>query len=330
MIEYTLTPGCVPEPMKLYGLRPDWTRLPEELAKNVNKGVYDQYRKPAGGRIRFRTDSTLIKIEIEISDPCCNHALDVLCCGKYRGRVYGQSDDDLSYWGQFSLCDSFDPVDEDGLRDVTVFLPRTVVPEKLTISLNDGAKVAAPKPYAIEKPIVFYGSSITMGAICSSPSFAYTALVAERLGANHINLGFGGSALGEPNVAEYIASLEMTAFIFDYEYNAPNLEHLKATHKPFFDIVRAAQPELPILMISRPNTDSGFVSACRGRQVILDTLNAALDAGDEHVDYVDGFYLFGNENRDRCLTEDRCHPNDFGFRAMADVVTPRLKKLIER
>lgn len=42
-----------------------------------------------------------------------------------------------------------------------------------------------------------------------------------------INLGFSGSAKGEIKVAELIGSLDLAAFVMDYDYNAPNLATLK-------------------------------------------------------------------------------------------------------
>lgn len=66
-----------------------------------------------------------------------------------------------------------------------------------------------------------------------------------------INLGFSGSAKGEIKVAELIGSLDLAAFVMDYDYNAPNFEHLKKTHEPFFKAVRKARPDLPIIILGK-------------------------------------------------------------------------------
>jgi lysophospholipase L1-like esterase len=50
-----------------------------------------------------------------------------------------------------------------------------------------------------------YGSSITHGFIATRPSDAYPARVADALGVDAVNFGFGGAAKLEPEMAEYIA-----------------------------------------------------------------------------------------------------------------------------
>jgi len=51
------------------------------------------------------------------------------------------------------------------------------------------------------------------------------------------------------------------------------------------------------------------------RDVIRQTYENAVKAGDKHVWFIDGETLFGKEDRDAC-TVDGCHPNDLGFYRM--------------
>lgn len=316
--------------MKVYGLLPDLTRMPRDVAKAVSPAVEELSLCPSGGRVRFMTDSPFISIRVNFISGGFNNGCDVLCDGVYRGKIAG-AEEDLTIAGTLTLApEGIVSSGERVMREVTVFFPRTAPVESLQISLSEDSSISESAPYKCEKPLVFYGSSITMGASSKSPSKAYTALVSERLGYDHINLGFGGNAKGERAMAEYIAGLEMSAFVMDYEHNADTLDYLRETHKPFFDIIRAARPELPILIISRPDTDREFLRSCYGRRIVMDTFHAALDAGDRLVDYVDGFYLLGNSDRSKCVIEDNCHPNEHGFEMMADVVAPRLKSLMER
>ncbi len=332
MKTFRLAPGIVPENMTLHGVLPDLHRMKGSDAEKVSPAVKDLSKCPAGGRLRFRTDSFSITIEVHFRNTNINCGTDIVCDGSFRGTVCGPdiTKDYPSYRGTLLLTDEGHAVPgSKKMRQVTVFLPRTAEVEYMDISLEDYSSVCPEIPYSNTKPVVFYGSSITQGATSLSPSKCYVALVSERLDTDHINLGFGGNAKGERAMAEYIASLDMSAFVLDYEHNADSIEELKERHKPFFDIIRSAHPDLPILMISRPDTDREFLRSCRGRQVILDTFHSALDDGDELVDYIDGFYLWGNDDRDGC-TSDGCHPNELGFARMADVVAPRLKALMDR
>ena len=63
-------------------------------------------------------------------------------------------------------------------------------------------------PAADERPqrrYLAYGTSITHGSAASAPNLNYVSQTAWRLHADLINLGLGGSALCEPEVADYIA-----------------------------------------------------------------------------------------------------------------------------
>lgn len=59
---------CTDEPIKIYGvldalLPGRFWRLPEELLGQVLEGVAKRAVHPAGGRIRFRTDSPKVTIQ---------------------------------------------------------------------------------------------------------------------------------------------------------------------------------------------------------------------------------------------------------------------------
>ena len=325
MKDFEITPGNIPEHFKVYGTDDRFIRMPLDIAATVSEEVLRQSVFPAGGRIMIKTDSPQIHVRIEFADKNENNGFDVLSDGMRSGGCAPDADAD-ALEGTF-----YSEMSDGGKRacNVTVFLPRTAPLKRAIIGIEDGRQITDPDPYKIVKPVVFYGSSITMGACIGAPSRTYTSIVAEALCADHINLGFGGAARGEREMAEYIAGLDMSAFVLDYDHNAGSPEYLRETHKPFFDIVRRAHPDLPILMMSRPNTDADFYESCAARRVILDTFHAALDDGDRHVDFIDGFHLFGNYSRELC-TSDGCHPTELGAQRMADTVYPRLKALMER
>jgi lysophospholipase L1-like esterase len=142
-----------------------------------------------------------------------------------------------------------------------------------------------------------------------------------------VNLGFSGNAKGEPEMAELISQLEMSALVMDYDHNAPDAEHLKKTHENFFKIIRNKQPDLPIIIVTKPDFDRDIETNKMRREIIYNTYKNAVDNGDQNVHFVDGETLFGNENRDAC-TVDGCHPNDLGFMRMAERIYPVIKKAL--
>ena len=122
----------------------------------------------------------------------------------------------------------------------------------------------------------------------------------------------------------FLAGLDISALVLDYDHNAPNSDYLRETHERLFKTVREAQPELPIVLVSKPDTDKNLVDTQKRLDVIQTTYQNALKAGDKHVFFVDGRTLFGKKDRDAC-TVDACHPNDLGFYRMAEAIEPVLR-----
>ncbi len=193
--------------------------------------------------------------------------------------------------------------------------------------MEEDARVEAPTPYELGRPMVFYGSSITEGGCASRAANAYSALLSKWLDADYMNLGFSGSAKGEPELAAYIAGLEMSVFVYDYDHNAPDPEHLEKTHEPFFRTIRQAQPELPVLFLTKPDFDLDPAAAMLRRSIILRTCENARASGDQNVYFIDGETYFGSKDREAC-TVDGCHPNDLGFMRMAETIYPVLQNIL--
>ncbi len=281
--------------------------------------------------MRFRTDAAEVTAHMELDTLTVDFAIPL--CGSAGAVAALGTGADMRYAGL--LCPrqydqrlvSLTFVKAPVMEDVTLFLPRNEVVRSVWFTLPDGAKVEAPTPYAVERPIVFYGSSITEGGCASRVTNAYPALVSKWLNADYINLGFSGLAKGELPVAQFIARHEMSAFVYDYDHNAPNPAHLMATHEPFFKVIRNAHPKLPILIQTKPDPDTNPADAAARREIIRATFLRAQAAGDEHVRFIDGQTFFGQTGRADC-TVDGCHPNDLGFMRMAETVYPVLKEML--
>ena len=302
-------------------------RLPADVIDQVNSGVSEVAKFPSGARVRFATDSRRIALCAVVGP--AGYIKNVGAIGKcglagyvdgeWHYVVYPAASDAEEMTGAYDL---------DGkMHEHTVYLPLFTPLYDLMIGLDDDAQVKPPRPYAVQKPIVFYGSSITNGASATHAGNAYVSVVCRRLDASFLNLGFSGSARGEENIARYIAGLDMSLFVMDYDHNAPDAAHLEATHERFFRIVREAQPDLPIALISKPDFDIDPEGNAARRAVIRRTYEHALAAGDARVRFIDGETLFGTTERRDCLV-DGTHPNDLGFRRMADAITPVLRELL--
>ena len=149
-------------------------------------------------------------------------------------------------------------------------------------------------------------------------------MITRRLRIDHINLGFSGSARAEDSIAEYIASLDMSLFVYDYDYNAPTVEHLRNTHEKMFKTIRAAHPTIPVVMLTRPKMFLTEAEVER-REIVYATYQRARDSGDTNVYFLDGATLMSLADNEG--TVDGCHPNDLGFFSMAKVLGDLLETI---
>jgi lysophospholipase L1-like esterase len=306
-------------------------RLPQDVLPKINSSAAFLATHTAGGAVRFRTDAQTIAISAQLdSSEDMSH---MPRTGSGGFDLYlGLGTDKKFVRSSFHEPTKatvewlFDATKE--MRDCTIYFPLYRGVASARVALTPGCQLLPPAPLTVKEPLVFYGSSITQGGCACRPGNAYTAMVARRLDANHINLGFSGSAQAEPALAERLATLNMSVFIMDYDHNAPDPDFLRKTHQPFFQILRQAQPKLPVVFVSKPDFKESIPADGERREIIRATYQAAKAAGDKNGYFVDGETLFGDDSRDAC-TVDGCHPNDLGFYRMACAITPVVREALK-
>lgn len=320
-------------PFRIYGIFKEngmFRRIPEEIAKSVSEGVYSLHTNTAGGRVCFVTDSPYVAIKTEyIAGKMPHFALSGSC----GFDMYSQYDGMTRYEGTFvppyDVENDYESVLDFGRyheRVVTINFPLYSSVKKLYIGLKEGAVLKPAPGYRVEKPVVYYGSSITQGGCASKPGSSYQSILSRRFDCDYINLGFSGNAMGEDEMADYIKELDMSVFVMDYDYNAPSVEHLEKTHSRMFQRIRAAQTKLPILIMARPKYYLTETEEIR-LGIIQNTYLAAKEQGDENVYFLDGQKLMevvGDNG-----TVDNCHPTDSGFFSMACAIGQVLEGIFE-
>lgn len=173
------------------------------------------------------------------------------------------------------------------MRDITIDFPLYSEVCELYIGLDGKSQITEAQPYKYDKPVVYYGSSITQGGCASRAGTSYEGFISRRFNCDYINLGFSGSARGEDEITEYIKELDMKLFVYDYDYNAPTAEHLKNTHEKMFKAIRNNNPDLPIIMLTRPKFYPTADEVER-KAIVRATYENAVNAGDKNVYFIDG------------------------------------------
>ncbi len=318
-------------PFRIHGVyREDdrYVRMPYAIAEPISDGVRWLSTVSSGGRIRFVTDSPYIALKVQVSGMSKFSFFSVtgiVGCDVYSGkRYFGTIIPPLDTTTEYENVIDIPDVAE---REYTINMPIYATTHKIYVGIKEGSTLKPAGDYKITKPIVFYGSSVTQGGCASRPGNTYPSQISRALDCDFINLGFAGSAKAEDEIAQYISTLDMTALFYDYDYNAPSMEHYKNTHERMFKIIRAAQPDLPIIMTTRPKvhlTDDEIERV----NVMLKTYNNAVAAGDKNVYYIKGQDLLIDMLGEAALVEN-CHPNDAGFASMAYVMSNKLKEILK-
>lgn len=334
-------------PFKLEGLawfkenNQEYFRVPMTLSeKEVNDGVISYARHTAGVTVRFKSNSPVIMIRATlVKSYDMNHMTRAGSSGfdSYFKRpgdkkfIYNTTVQPNAGQKQIEAVCGINP--ENKMCEWVINFPLYGGVSDVEIGLKVGSIIRPPAEHKVKKPIAFYGSSITQGCSASRPGNTYTSMLCRAVDAEQINLGFSGSAKGEDGMAKLIAKLDLAAFVYDYDHNTPSLQHLQNTHEKFFRIIRKAHPNLPIIIVSKPDFAYLYAVAIEGnkerRDIIRKTWQNAIARGDKNVYFVDGETLFAGDLRDSC-TVDGTHPNDLGFFRIYSKILPVLKNALKQ
>ena len=325
-------------PFTVHGLLPykkedGFRRMPESAFEVMTAPLMKEQRlhtNTAGGRVRFRTDAKEIWVKADTGEVtyCANgnnllhHNFDLY--REFGGKeIFECTFVSWSDEARRGVVNESRPLRGDGMREFTLYMPCYGNVYSLEIGLPEGARIQAATPYKFEKPVVFLGSSITQGGCAARNGITYQGYLSRRIGFDYINLGFSGSCRAEKELMEYIATVPMSAFVYDYDHNAPTIEHYEETHKQGYDIIRKKNPDIPIILVSKPTPKLDDAGDIKRRIIVQKTFHHAVEQGDKNIYYIDGYSLFGGIDREDCTT-DGCHPNDLGMIRMADMMTHTL------
>jgi|SRR5271157_2676158 len=312
------------------------TRFPTSSFPRLREDVAFLATNPSGGRICFRAQASGIGIELEYPPPrlydrfsrAGQFGVDLYVDGKFFQTYVPQRE------GYFISFAKTDPSRE---HSYTLYLPTYAAVKLISLGVEDEeVEIAPPRPFAVGKPVVFYGSSITQGAFADRPGLAYPAIIGRMLNVDIINLGFSGNGKGEPEVADLVTQIDAACFVMDWGANlsAPEEEGLiNDRYRPFLQKIKDAHPDTPILLVGTQWFGGDPLNGETRRlfQLIRDEIKATYDAevaeGNTLIEYVDAQTIIGPNDMD--CTADGAHANDFGFARYAEVLAPVLKRILQ-
>lgn len=306
-------------------------RLPSEAQTKVTDKVWNLSHDSAGMMVRFKTDATAIWANYVLrSERMASPNMTAI--GASGIDLYAKDENGKWKWVGVTRPDkkqvkqSFLSDIAPGLKEYAAYLPLYNGVESLQIGVPPNAKFERVAPRT-EKPIVFYGTSITHGASASRPGMVHTAILGRNLACPVINLGFSGNGKMDIGVGEFLAKIDAAVYVIDC---LPNMGAAEVRQKcpSLVKLLKAARPEVPIVLVEDRRYANTWIRP--GRQKFHDENHAALrdsykalkNEGVSKLYYIPGDALIGDDTEG---TTDGSHPNDLGFVRQAAVFEPVLR-----
>ena len=297
--------------------------------------VNQRVSQSAGLAISFKTNSSTIYAKWCTNNDFSSAAMTPIA---YRGLdLYIKDGDKWVYAGvarprDKSKCTSTRIVHNmnNKEKECLLYLPLYDEMKNLSIGIEDGASISVGEnPF--QKRILIYGSSIAQGAAASRPGIAYPARLSRMTGLNFLNLGMGGSAKMEKEVADMIADINADAFILDCVPNSfPN--EIRERTGYLVNTIRDAHPEAPIIIMQSVIRESSSFNQATSEKVklqnqyIYEEFLKLEQNGIKNLHFITSEDFLGSDHEG---SVDGTHPNDLGFDRMIQVIKPKIMEILK-
>jgi len=299
---------------------PDLWRLPRGSVRDLPEGVRRQQRFSSGARLRLRCDTSELHVKVAQPAACAATGLDVYLDGRFRGTasVPARAEADV-------VC--FTGASRE-MRDVTVYLPVRAEVRIVACGIDGDAVCERPSAFAVDRPMVVYGSSVAQGIGAARPGTSYAAVLGRSMEVDVVNLGFGGAGKAEAAVVDLVARADACCYLLDLgkSYGRQPVEPYGA----MLATLRDAHPDVPIVCITpivstREVWSEEYADLSHHtRSVMREAVAKQKTGGDTGLFLMEGETLLSRQDLDG-LSGDGVHPNDLGHRLIAD----RLRPIIE-
>ena len=305
-----------------------YDRLPKNVTTNVNEGVRSMKHHSTGLQFRFRTDSKSLtfkwvprngNLSMDHMPSTGKSGIDVYrqnASGKWlyvkTGRIKSAAGGTLTIpWKPGDAC--------------LVNLPLYNGIKSFTLGVERNAKIEAlgPRKSGVNKPVVFYGTSITHGGCASRPGLAFPSIVGRDLDVPIVNLGFSGSGKMEFEMSEHLVTIDASCYVLDCLWNMSE-PMVKARYEPFIRNLRKKRPMVPIVMAEQCDV---YCNGPCAKDLFIKALYDKLVAeGWKNLVYLPKKNMYTGDLEG---TVDGCHPNDWGMMSMAAAFGKSVKEALD-
>lgn len=309
-------------------------RVDTSIYRDLPQHVVARMMQSAGLAISFKTNSNAIHVkwctqdstELAAMTPIVHRGLDLYI---KQGGAWQFAGVAKPKYG--TSCTDAILVEDMGKeeRECLLYLPLYDETTNLAIGIEEDAGiVAGAEPF--QKRILVYGSSIVQGSSASRPGMAYPARLSRATGLQFLNLGMGGSAKMEKEVADMIAQIDADAFVLDCVPNSSPKEIRQRTAY-LVNTIREKHPNVPIIVVQSVFREQGHFNRRVGSKVqlqnqyILEEMLKLQKKGMKYLYFISSEGFLGDDHEG---TTDGVHPNDLGFDRMIEKLKPRLLEIL--
>ena len=320
-----------------------YDRLPISYKEKVREPVWDLSKASAGITVRFHSNSTSINLKwtvlndfdmphmaatgikgIDLYTKYNNKWRYVTTAGALVGqKKYQNNNVPKDSINEYELIKNLTPE----FREYKLFLPLYDGVTRLEIGIDANATIKRAVPNA-QKPIVFYGTSITQGGCASRPGMAHTNIISRKLDMECINYGFSGNGRMEMPIVEHISEIDANFYVIECLQNM-NTEEVKKRVLPLVKTIRKKQPNTPIVLVENMMYKTAFMDKTIETELIQENLalkneyDNILKSGIQNIYYIKDKQ---HEKMDNEGTVDGVHLTDLGFLRYADYLIENFKK----
>lgn len=308
-----------------------YTRLPETAKNIVREPVWNLSLNSAGIVAHFISNANEININWEVLN---NFHMSHMAGTGIRGLdLYVKYN---KKWFHLGTGKPYKEINTKRLiknltneeREYLLYCPLYDGLKSLEIGINPEAYIK--KAIRNDKPIVFYGTSITQGGCVSRPGMAYPAIIGRRLDRESINLGFSGNGRMDPEIIDYISEIDAVCYIFDCFPNM-DLDMIKDRTERELKILLEKRPDVPVLVVPNIMEEDGWFdpevyNACVAENEELLAIYKRLKSSHKNLHMIP-FKDIRNVAVEG--TVDGIHLTDLGAWRMAEVMEKWIKRLVK-
>ena len=302
-----------------------YDRLPANVTTNVNGGVRSMKHHTSGMLFRFGTDSK--KLSFRWVPYNAGLSMDHMPSTGMSGIDVYRFDEAANAWRYVKTGRIVDAKKGGSLSIpwkpgdaciVNLPLYNGIRSFELGVDPESRIESLGPRKSGVDKPVVFYGTSITHGGCCSRPGLGFVNLVGRHLDVPVVGLGFSGSGVMEFEMSEHLARIDASCYVLDCLWNMnsnpknPNGRSVERNYEPFIRNLRAKRPDVPIVMAEHCNV---YGNAKDQKDAFTKALYEKLIAeGWTNLIYLPNDEMYTGDYEG---TVDGCHPNDLGMMSMS-------------